>query len=347
MRRTLGVVTLWGVIVVTAAPAAERVDLRPHFKSGQKRYVEITEATEQKISGAMFGDQPMVTRNSTVYGFVEEVVRAAKDATQIRLTFDRRGLSLEHPMAGSAAFDTDTGGDDQGEQMVAPVMRPWLGQSVVLTIGPDVKVTDVQGLDGLRAALEKSASGNMLYEQTKESLTKDNIGSRLFEARYSVLPNREVAVGEEWTETIRTEAPPLGTLVSKYTCRLEKVEQRGDRKVAVIGYTVKTTVDKSTAPPAQPGQPQPELKEMTSTGTLLVDVASGLPIEQTSTSKARIELTAQGPPGGEGKMVIHVDNDSKFRVRTMSVQERAKARAAKATPAATPTSDKPVKPQKP
>lgn len=345
MRRTLGVVTLWGVMAAVAASAAERVDLRPHFKPGQKRYVEITEATEQKISGAMFGDKPMVTRNSTVYGFVEEVVQAAKDATQIKLTFDRRGLSLEHPMAGSAAFDTDTGGDDQGNQMVAPIMRPWLGQSVILTIGPDAKVTDVKGLDALRAALEKSASGNMLYEQTKESLTKDSIGSRLFEARYSVLPNKEVAIGDDWKETIRTEAPPLGTLVSKYTCTLEKVEQRDDRKVAVIGYTVKTTVDKSTAPPTQPGQPQPELKEMTSTGTLLVDVASGLPIEQTSTSKARIELTAQGPPGGEGQMVIHVDNNSKFRVRTMSVQDRAKARAAK--PPATPQTPKPAKPQKP
>lgn len=345
MRRTLGVVTLWGMAAAVAVSAAERVDLRPHFKPGQKRYVEISEATEQKISGAMFGDQPMVTRNSTVYGFVEEVIQAAKDAARIKLTFDRRGLSLEHPMAGSAAFDTDTGGDDQGKQMVAPVVKPWLGQSVILTIGPDVKVTDVSGLDALRAALEKSASGNMLYEQTKESLTKDSIGSRLFEARYSVLPNKEVAVGETWNETIRTDAPPLGTLVSKYTCKLEKVEQRGNQKVAVIGYTVKTTVDKSTAPPAKPGQPQPELKEMSSTGTLLVDVASGLPIEQTSTSKARIELTAQSPPGGQGQMVVHVDNTSKFRVRTMSVSERARARAAR--PSAKPQTPKPAKPQKP
>lgn len=331
MRGLFSVVVLWGAVGTIAVRAAEKIDLRPHFKPGQNRYVEITDATVQQVSGAMIGNKPMTSRNRSVFGFFEEVLKSTDKLTQVRLTFDRRAVEVDHPMAGQMKYDTDNETPDAQPDPVGQALNPWIGQSVVLTIDPQGKVVQIDGIDKLRATLAKAAGGTA-SQQDEQLLTKDFLGTRLFEARYLVLPNREVAVGEEWTETARVPAAPLGTLISKYKCKLEKVEQRGDRKVAVIHYQVETTLDKSNAQPAAPGRPQPKIRQIRGEGTLYVDAATGLPIEQKSKSKAEIELSAEGPDGSKGAMKLDIVNDSEFLVRTLSPDQRKKEHPANKTP---------------
>lgn len=322
-------------IAVTAAAVAstacaQSVDLTPRLKAGHHVYVEMTQQGEQKISGEMVGPEEMTVTSGEIVGFFEKASSAAS-GTSFKIVFDRRGMNFNHPMMGKMEFDSDTGVGPSDDNSVSLICAPWLGKSLAFEMDVDGKAAKIEGFDKLLEAIEDSAMGDMFFEQTRAEINEEGLKEQFINARFAALPMKEVSAGDTWTRELAREHHMFGELVTRYACKLERIEEQEGRKVAVLSYTSETNPAEGAEPKANAMGMTPVVKSMVSKGTITVDVSNGYPVGQEAESTSEIDLQ-MASPSGEGTTSILVAIKSNSTVKTMTEAQRKAAKAANRKP---------------
>jgi len=264
------------------------VNLSPRFPADSPLYVEVVDETRQIIQGAQFGEEGMEIGFGNTVGFVQ---RPTADGS-VALEITRRAASITHPTLGKLEFDSAADGD-HGDKSLADMNRPWVGKSLVVSKGPDQLSTEIDGFDELQAAMEESAAGDMIYEQTKSNYTADTLRRTLFDNRFVPLPPASVTVGQSWSRSFETKFPRLGRVTFQYDCTLDKIENPEGTRLAVIKYRAKGVFSGEPAAESATGQ-RPVLRSMDTDGTIMFDLELGQPIAQDAQFTTVVNLVGPG-----------------------------------------------------
>jgi hypothetical protein len=327
------------IVGLIAAPLlAETIELKPRYTAGHQARLALASELTQKITAEGQPEITILYRDEV--GFTRKVEEASADGARLALEFDRRAMSFNHPMMGNQRFDSDAGDKAEDNNSMSLIAAPWLGRKLELVLGADNSIKEIKGYKELMEAVDNSALGDMLYENLRAGMTEDNMGRSLHGGLFDYYPEKPVAVGDTWTRTVANPAQTLGTIEVTYNAKLDKIEERDGRKVAVITYTTSSKLTSAGQSPMG----TPELVDSKGQGTAVVDIETGLPIEQSNEGARILKFTQPGQDGAAGQQMT-LDGQTKSSLRVLSDEQRAaqkeENRKAAAAAAATAASKEP------
>lgn len=143
-------------------------------------------------------------------------------------------------------------------------------------------------------------------------------------SRFSLLPEQEVGVGEQWELKMDMDLPPLGKLNILYKMNLTSFEKVGDKNYAKIAMEVPPSTLQLNIPltmlgntPAVEGQEVstiPMSGQVEMKGDMLFDYQNGYTVSQNGTLKMLLNLTMPAAGGQGTAPQITVDINMKFRL---------------------------------
>lgn len=202
----------------SAQPAL--VDLRPRFEKGQEhRFVMELDSTTDltaRGAGAESGKQSMKQE----FGLLFRVVDATPEAgATAEVVFETIKATIDSPL-GKETFDSTKPAAQDGQSMLAPVLRQAVGTKLTLTFDADGNITSVTGGEGLALAASLGQGAG----------PKDLLGG-IFTVKKG---GGRARVGETWTNEDTIATSPAGGLkmVTEHTL---KSAARGEAVVAFRG----------------------------------------------------------------------------------------------------------------
>jgi hypothetical protein len=184
-----------------------------------------------------------------------------------------------------------------------------LGQSFVITISPQGKVLDVNGVEELQAAVRKrlppGAEGGPAMSALSQYLDKNGI-KQMVEGAMDVYPDRPVEVGESWSKK-RVVTPMFElTIDSKWT--LQKLEA-GMATIATTA-SLRSNVNK----PAETGGMKMTFDLAgTQDGTIRMQEATGLILQGQGRQQLKGEIKMSGSAQGQPAMAVPIVVDTTVR----------------------------------
>jgi hypothetical protein len=207
------------------------------------------------------------------------------DLAVIEQTIQRVQIRLSTPTVdGSNVVEIDTAANDETrpkkgvEQKVFKDLSTLVGMTATLSMNTRGEIFRVIVAEEDLQKLRQAGSNTPLLNL----MTADGM-SELFRSSCFVFPEETLPTGSEWTNR-RTTNGPFGELITRELYRFEGEIDRDGRNRQQ--FTLATTAEKlPTIPPdANPVDPPPELREISSNGTFWFDSGSGLFTESTTTS---------------------------------------------------------------
>jgi hypothetical protein len=287
-----------------------------------------------------------------LYGLWERVDSATKDKTRIMLTFDRAARNAEAPMMGTVEFDTDDADNEEAAPQLGVLLKPMLGMALTIEVNKEGEVVAFSGMDAINRKVSEKAIASMHWEQMKDEFTNERGKVTWGSDPLLIYPNRNVHVGDTWTATSSMDAPMVGTVVTDYQYKADRIGKEDDRSVVAIsvtgvmsrvrdvekddGATEQNSADagaeRSEAARVEPKTPEPEVELSGSlSGTALYDVALGRVVEETTEAKVdmRIPLSKMMPnaPESEEPQIVTFDMAIKSTTRVLTEAERMAQKA--------------------
>ncbi len=306
------------------ASADETVKLKPKFPEGRQRYVEVSQEIEQVVRGGPAPGGGMKISFKTIDGVIEEVVSSSKKRVKLKLTFDRKAMSLKHPTMGPHAYDSDRSDDDSSSHL-EEILAPMIGVSLRLRMDRSDCTSTVKGM---KPAFKKITAGvsklNAFFPSMKDELDDANAAADWGATRFWLLPNKTVGVGDTWTRTREESVPSRGGRTYEVQCKLDRLEQLDGRAVAIITYTGTVTPDSEK--PAEPGSSGlvVSLMEGTFQGTATFDVKRREIVRRVVAAKMKIKAAFKaGGPNMPG-MDIEVTTKTTTTVKSIEAREAEK-----------------------
>lgn len=309
------------VLPVAAAAAGEKVKLKARFPKGRQRYVEVSRETDQAVRGPATGGREIKLNVVTLEGVIEKVLTASKKRVELELTVDRKAMHLRHPALGKHGYDSDVPTEGASAQF-REILEPTVGMSLTLKMDRASRKSTITGMEAIAGKIEAGVSpGNKFYPSMKDELDDANAAADWGASRFWLLPDKKLEVGATWTPKRKEHVPSRGGATYEANCKLERLEQRDGRQVAIITYsgTVKPNPDE----PALPGGTglTVSLVEGTFEGTATFDVKRGEIIHRIETAKTK--LNAAFKVGTKTMPGMDIDMTIKATTTIQSMQDRA------------------------
>jgi hypothetical protein len=258
LRTILTAAVLFGFTL--SALAEDKVTFSPKKEAGT--FVTITKVkSDQQISGPQ---EAKITTDMTMT--LETVVEKATDEGQkIHVTYKRVQMKASGgPQAREMSYDS-AAEDEEGSNPMAAAFKQILGKKIDVTLDNKGAVTKVEG-------------AGMVEKSVKEMFTQN-------------LPDKPIAVGEHWENTMKQDMPGGKPLNVKLTSTLRKVDNVGGHKVAVIDIEGKGTKEAATSKNSEEGEaPAPGKMVMDMKGTIKLDLVTGQSVESEVTVNADMDM---------------------------------------------------------
>jgi len=287
----------------------ESVMLKRVCAPGRISYIENQVVIEQDISGLPM--PPMKFQLKQLYGLWEEVKSAAGDKTEIVLTYDRAARMSEAPMMGAVEFDTDDPDYEEAAPQLGVVLKPMIGMAVTMELDKDGKVVAFSGMDAINKKVSERAVASMHWAQMQEEFTDERGKETWGTGPRLIYPNKKVKVGDTWKASQSIERHMVGTIVTDYQFKVDRIGMENGRKTVSIsvngvmsaGADAKEDSDSKEPASKEEGkdendattdeakQPDPKtVVDGTVTGTALYDVQLGRIVKRTSESHVDIKI---------------------------------------------------------
>jgi hypothetical protein len=310
----------------TAVAADKSVILKRVFVPGTVSYVESKTEVEQDISGLPM--PPMKLRFEQLYGLWERVESITEDKTTISLTYDRAARSVEAPMVGAVEFDTDDPEYEEAAPQLGAILEPMIGMTMTMELGVGGEVLTFSGMDAINRKVSERAVASMHWEQMKDDFTDERGMETWGREPLLYYANKEVKVGDSWQGVSTISEPTVGTIVTDYRYKVDRIGKHAGREAAVISVSgaISTAnngdVEGSPAEQApsadHPGEDSvvpvtktPESKAVVTgvvSGSAVFDVQLGRIVERTTDGKIDMQIPLRKlmpnlPDGVEGGTV--------------------------------------------
>ena len=327
-------VRLSGACLVLAAlcvfPAGsalgESVMVKRAYVPGQIVYIERETASVQEITTTIM--PPMKLHAEQLYGLWEKVESVTDGKATVVLTFDRASRNVEAPMMGSTEFDTDDPEHEEAAPQLGAVLKPMIGMAMTMEVDRNGQVISFTGMDAINEKVSEKAIASMHWEQMKDEFSDERGMESWGKEPLMFYPNKEVQVGDTWEGSTSVDQPPLGTFVTDYKFKVDRIGIENGRKSVIISVTgVVSAREEEDSEPAetQPAGPQTEVSG-TLSGTGIYDVELGQVIKHSTKGNVdiKVPLSKLMPnlPASEEPQFANFKIDLHEQTRVLSEQER-------------------------
>jgi hypothetical protein len=184
-----------------AAPAPDELPgYRWRFEQDRPFYVEVTTQTRQTMK--VQGNDVCQEQKQTFY-YCYTPLRRQGGGWVIRQTVE--GVKMEIDVGGNKiAYDST---QLAANNPLADFFKALVGWETLLTLGPDMKVSRVEGVEELRKKLAAAnpQMGALLGQVLNEDTAREMSGDL-----FAVLPGRDVVRGDGWARHSRLDMGPIG-----------------------------------------------------------------------------------------------------------------------------------------
>jgi hypothetical protein len=294
-----------GLFVATSAQAEEA--LRWKFKVGEKLDYDMVQQMSMEISGAPF-PKPLTTEMRQEMNMTWDVqgVDEKTGEAVIKQKFDRVKMKMNSPMG---AFDYDSKSEEAPTGLgaiIAPMYKAMTAGEFEITMTSRGEVKDVKIPEGVLAALKNSpAAGQMGDIASSEGFKK------MISQGALVLPKDPPKKGDTWTTKVEMKNAAVGTQTIETTYRYEGTKDIKGATFALIKPTLK--MEFGAAVEGQ--KPAMSIKEQSSDGEVLFNIAAGRLQSTTLNQKVTIQANAAGQP-------IEQKIDQKIEVKVSPAGEK-------------------------
>ena len=328
----------------------ESVMLKRQYTPGRVSYIESQTEIEQDISGLPM--PPMKFHMTQLYGLWEKIESATPDKTRIVLTYDRAARTVEAPMMGEVEFDTDDPGYEEAAPQLGTVLKPMIGMELTMELDKDGKVVALSGVDAINKKVSEKAVASMHWEQMKEEFTDERGKETWGTGPLLIYPNKKVKVGDTWKASLSIVRPMVGTIVTDYEYKVDRIGIENGRdivSISIAGVTSRATDVKKDAESKEEvskeegkqdsdaaqeetkeAAPEAEISGIVS-GTAIYDVQLGRIVRRASDSKVdiRVPLSKLMPnvPAGEEPQFAMFKMAIKSTTLILTEQERKAQKA--------------------
>jgi hypothetical protein len=255
--------------LIAPARAQEADNLQWKFEKGKTFYQEMTTDTKQEMD--VMGMKINQTQKQTfIISWTPEQQNPDKSWT-IKQKIE--GVKMDINIAGnSIAYDSTK--DAGAANPLSDFFKALLGAEFKLTIGPDMKVTKIEGRDEF---IKKLQQANPQMETLLKQILSDDALKQMSDPAFGVVPGKPVKKGDTWERKSSLNMGPIGSYETtyKYTD-----EGRDEKDKNLVKIKVDTTI-KYVPPAAGAAAGLPfrivtaKLDSKDATGTILFDIAKG------------------------------------------------------------------------
>jgi hypothetical protein len=318
----LAVVALGGVL---AGSALAEEPLRWKFKVGEKLDYNMVQEMQMSASGAAL-PQEMKTSMRQEMNMTWDVqgVDDKSGEAVIRQKFDRVKMKMSTPVGG---FEYDSKSEEAPTglgAMIAPMYKAMTEGEFEITMTSRGEVKDVKIPEQVLTALKNSPNAAAMGDIASADGFKKMISQGAL-----VLPKDAPKKDDTWSTKVEMKNPAVGKQTVETTYRYEGTKDIKGTKFAVIKPQLKMEFENQAAAKAgEPQQPaaqqnmQMKIKEQSSDGEVLFNIAAGRLQSTSLKQNVTIEATVNGQP-------IQQKIDQKIDVTVTPAGEKKASEASK------------------
>jgi hypothetical protein len=288
------------------------VTLKWQFTKDKPFYQEMTTETKQTMT-VMNMD---VTQNQKQTFYFSWTPKEEKDKNwTIKQKIE--GVKMDINIGGNPVT-YDSTKDTGTANPLADFFKALVGSEFTLTVAPDGKVTKIEGREEF---VKKLSSANQNMAPMLNQILSDDALKQMADPAFSIVPGKEIKVGDTWERPSKLNMGPIGTYDTTYKYTYEGKQDKLDK------ISVKTEL--KYTPPTESAQAnlpfkieKADLKSTEGSGTILFDNEKGRLASSDMTLKLGGTLTIKigGTP-----TEVKLTQDQKTTVKTSDENPLKKA----------------------
>ncbi|MBY0525138.1 MAG: hypothetical protein K2R98_17160 [Gemmataceae bacterium] len=268
MLRRSSLIALSLVVLVLPAFAQDKpVEIKWKFEKGKPFYQELKTETSQDMK--VMGMDVKQKQTQTFFFSWTPVEQKDKDWI-IKQKIE--GVKMEIVIGGNTiSYDSTNPGT--ANNPLSEFFKALVGSEFTLTVGPDMKVTKVEGRDEF---LKKLVAANQQMKPLLDQILSENALKQMADPSFAVVPPKgEAKKDETWENKTKLELGPIGSYDTTYTYKFLG-EEKG---LAKIGVTAALKYNAPGADGPAGGLPfkikEAKLESKNATGTVFFDPKAG------------------------------------------------------------------------
>jgi hypothetical protein len=256
-------------ILVMPAWAQEKIELKWKFEKGKAIHQELTTDTTQDMK--VMGMEVKQKQKQTFYFSWTPVEQKDKDWI-IKQKIE--GVKMDIEIGGNKiSYDSEAPG--AGNNPLADFFKALKGSEFTLTVGPDMKVTKVEGRQDF---INKLGATNQQMKPLLESILSEEALKQMAEPSFAAARDKEVAKDETWKQSSKLNLGPIGTYDTTYDYKYLGPDDK-NKDLAKISVTTTLKYSPPAGDTVGAGLPfkikDAKLESKNATGTLLFDLKNG------------------------------------------------------------------------
>ncbi|MEP0847677.1 MAG: hypothetical protein HRF50_12780 [Phycisphaerae bacterium] len=295
-QRSVAPLVLANVLGTCLAQAlGQSIVLEPKYPPGQTLYSEQFASIEFVIAGGAVQDvdaEGIKALTEFRLGLLRTVQSASADGVTLRLTLDRVAVKFEMALLPPMAFDSDGVDPPEGTPALERALRPLIGMSYTLALNGKHKVVRTEGLDEIRAVLDKNGASLPPVSLISTLFSEKSVRRDWGEERMVLFPMKSVRIGESWSRSIDSELGSAGQVQTDYRCKLDRIVKDGDTRLGLVSFISDVRTAADAKPLKAPDGSDMKLKDGRLTGHAAYDIVLGEYVE----SVADGAISFQGQP---------------------------------------------------
>jgi hypothetical protein len=268
-----------------SARAQDAVELKWNFEKDKSFFQEMN--TEAKQTMKVMGmDITQNQKQTFIFSWTPKEQDKDKNWTVVQKIV---GVKMEIEIGGNK-ISYDSTRDVGTNNPLAEFFKALVGSEFKLTIGPDMKVTKI---DGREEFVKKLVQANQQMEPLLKQILGEEALKQMADPAFAAVPDKPVKKGDTWTKESKLNLGPIGNYSTTYKYTYEGPQDKLHK------IKVETTlVYQPPATSAAGGLPfsikSADLKSKEATGTILFDKEKG----RVDSSEMNLKL--------EGKLQIDI-----------------------------------------
>ncbi len=287
-----------------------KVKLKQKFLPGTYEMVH----TNAKNNVTQMNNQTLPIQLSKTHWYELDASRPdASGLTTCTITVKR----LKESHAGGS-FDTDEPESLKSNQ-AGQRLSSMLEHEFVLKFGQDWQLISASGLDQIWEDIGKGAPADaQMSQEMKETMDQETFAKWMFGLVYDMIPDEPVGVGDIWNKVTSGNSPLLGTIEGDTECKLTKMEQTAEGKIAYITFTSQIESDKTTSTKIGPMSVTVKNVKMKQTGQIQLNADTGLMLKQEMTRSGDLEMSTKGPDGKDVPMTMKLNETAETTTKLIA-----------------------------
>lgn len=286
---------LFSALLITPVIAQEKYKLKYDYPDGKYEMLMKTDMDTVMDMGMK------ITTNQKQEQHINVVSepRAADGTRKVSMEWTRM-IVESSAMGQKQSYDS---ANEKDKDSPLKMLGGMVGAKLTMTMDKDNNVLKVDGIDEFWDKLTKDM-GEMekaMMSAMKEQLTGSMTNN--FDSFKEAMPNKEVAVGEKWTNKTKSEIPMLGKVDAEVQSELKNIATKDGAKIAEISSVSEIKSDEHEVEMG-PMKMKFENVEIKTNGVLLLEIESGL--VTSNIADTEMKMTMSTPDAGDNKNAISV-----------------------------------------